>query len=331
LDTSIAPLRWGVLSVALINNKLLRGAALTPLADVTAIASRSLDRAQMSAREWSIPRAYGSYDELLADDDVEAVYIPLPNALHHPWTMRSLEAGKHVLCEKPYSRRPADVDEAFALAESQGLVLSEAYMYRYNPQIRRLSALVESGVIGELRLINSSFSWPTDAPGDIRLDPTLDGGSLLDVGCYCVNAARLLAGEPVAATADWVIGPTGVEVRIVGALRFGGDVLAHFDSGFHLPDRSHLEVVGTKGAIQVNDPWHCFEPSLAIAVQGEPVRVELPALANSYQLELEEFARAVRGTPSMLLGRDDAAGQAVALDALYRAAATATTVSIPRS
>jgi D-xylose 1-dehydrogenase (NADP+, D-xylono-1,5-lactone-forming) len=322
------PLRWGILSTALINTKVLRGAAMTPLADICAVASRTSERAAEFAERWSIPRSYDSYDALLADDSVEAVYIPLPNGLHHQWTMSALRAGKHVLCEKPYSRHPEEVAEAFALASERGLVLSEAYMYRYHPQTRRLHELVADGAIGELRFVNSSFTWPTDAPGDIRLDPDLDGGSLLDVGCYCVSAARLLAGEPTAATADWVIGPTGVEIRMVGSLRFADDVLLHFDSGFHLPDRSYLEVVGTHGSIRVDDPWHCVDAGLHIQIQNEPPRTETIAAANSYRLELDEFAAAVRGQPTSLLTRADAVGQAVALDALYRAAADGQTVSL---
>lgn len=326
---SIEPLRWGILSTARINTKVLTGAGLTAASDIVAIASRDARRADEFARRWSIPRSYGSYDTLLDDEDIEAVYVPLPNALHHPWTMRALEAGKHVLCEKPYSRHPGHVAEAFDLADAHGLVLSEAYMYRYHPQIRRLGSLVADGAIGGLRMINSSFTWPTGHAGDIRLDAELDGGSLLDVGCYCVSAARLLAGEPSAGSADWVIGPTGVEVRIVGALRFDGDVQLHFDSGFHLPNRSLLEVVGAEGYIRVRDPWHGVDAALEITVAGGAPIVETFAGANSYRLELEAFADSVRGRPSSLLGRSDAHGQAAALDALYRAAEAGRTVPLP--
>jgi predicted dehydrogenase len=212
-ETDLEPIRWGILSTALINTKVLRGAALTASAEIRAVASRTSTRATRFAREWGIPVSYGTYDALLADPTIEAVYIPLPNGLHHEWTMRALHAGKHVLCEKPYSRHPTEVIDAFDLAKANGLVMSEAYMYRYNPQTLHLADLVASGEIGELRLINSSFTWPTDAPGDVRLDPTLAGGSLLDVGCYCVNAARLLAGEPTTANAQWKIGPTGSRSR----------------------------------------------------------------------------------------------------------------------
>ena len=155
------PLRWGVLSTAHINEKLLAGAARSPDVEVVAIASRDTRRAGAFAARWGIGRAYGSYDDLLSDDAVDAVYVPLPNGLHHPWTLRALRAGKHVLCEKPYSRRPADVEEAFAEADGRGLVLSEGFMYRYHPQTRELARIVrDQGLIGEVRLVVSSFTWP---------------------------------------------------------------------------------------------------------------------------------------------------------------------------
>jgi D-xylose 1-dehydrogenase (NADP+, D-xylono-1,5-lactone-forming) len=322
------PVRWGILSTALINTKVLRGAALTPDVSVVAVGSRDADRSQQFASQWGIPRAYGSYDELLADPDVEAVYIPLPNSMHHTWTMRSLEAGKHVLCEKPYSRRPAEVTAAFDEAARRRLVLSEAFMFRYNPQTLALVELVRSGQLGGLRLISGAFSGPTDDPGNVRLDPGLDGGSLMDVGVYPLSAARLLAGEPSAVTAQQMKGTTGVDVGFTARLRFDDDVLAHFDSAFHLPDRSYLEVVGSRGRVEVSDPWHCAEPALTVTMHGaEPVRTTIEP-ANSYQLELEEFGKAVRGEPNHLLGRADAEGQATAIEALYRSADSGAAVPI---
>ena len=314
------PIRWGVLSTALINEKVLQGAGRSDVVDVVAIGSRDVDKARRAAERWEIPRAHGSYEELLADPDVEAVYIPLPNGLHHTWTMRALAAGKHVLCEKPYSRHPAEVDEAFDLAQRARLVLSEAFMYRYNPQMVRAAELVAEGAVGRLRLVLAS-SWPTPTSGDVRLDPALEGGSLMDVGVYCVSAARLFAGEPREVTALAVTGPTGVDVGMAGVLRFDGDVLAHVDCGFHLPDRSSLEVVGTEGSLDVSDPWHCFRPGLMLRRHGRQAeRLDLP-VADSYRLELEEFGKAVRGEPNQLLGRADALGQARAVTALYAAAA----------
>ncbi len=322
------PIRWGVLSTALIATKVLRGAALSPEVDVVAVGSRGLDRAQAFATEWGIPRAHGSYDDLLADDEVEAVYLPLPNGLHHEWTMRALQAGKHVLCEKPYSKRPVEVEEAFAAAAAAGLVLSEAFMYRYNPQTVRVAQLVRDGAIGELRTIAASFSWPTPPTGDVRLDASLEGGSLLDVGVYCVSAARLLAGEPTRVSGLSLIGPTGVDIGFVGLLEHSGGVLTHFDCGFHLPDRSHLEVVGTDATIRVSDPWHCLAPRIVVTTRDlSSYDVEV-GIAQSYQLELEEVGRAIRGEAHQLLGVDDALGQSRAVAALLSSAEPRTTVTL---
>lgn len=328
-------LRWGVLSTALINEKVLAGAARSEVVDVVAVASRDRARAEAFAQRWDIPTAHGSYDDLLADETVEAVYIPLPNGLHHEWTMRALAAGKHVLCEKPYSRNPVQVEEAFAAAKARGLVLSEAFMYRYNPQIRRLVELVVAErVIGDVRLVVGSFSWPTAASGDVRLDPDLEGGALLDVGCYCVSAARLLAGEPLSVTAQQLVGPTGVDVSFVATMHHADGVLSHFDAALHLPDRSHLEVVGTLGTITVRDPWHCFAPGLTVTpvtTSDTPTptsyAVEVP-VASSYQLELEELGKAVRGEDNVMLGRADALGQSAAIEALETAARNGTTVAV---
>ena len=314
------PLRWGLLSTAMINRKLLAGARRSDAVEVVAVASRDGARARVYADEHEIARAHGAYDDLLADPEVDAVYISLPNGLHHAWTMRALHAGKHVLCEKPYSRHPTEVNEAFDLAQRDGLVLSEAYMYRYHPQIRRLAEVVADGAVGELRLIAAAFTWPCDAPGDVRLDPALDGGALMDVGCYCVSAARLLAGEPLDVAARQTIGPTGVDVALAGTLAFESGVLAHFDCGFFLPDRSELEVVGTEGSIRVSDPWHGLQPALTLTRHGgEPERLPV-AQDNAYRLELEAFMAAVRGEQSPVLGRSDALGQARTIEALYRSA-----------
>lgn len=310
-------LRWGILSTALINRKLLRGARHVPEAQIVAVASRDRARAELFAQEWGIPRAYGCYDDLLASSEVDAVYIPLPNGLHHAWTLRALRAGKHVLCEKPYSRHVADVVEAFDEADRRGLTLSEAFMYRYHPQIDALRAIVDSGSIGDLRLVNASFTWPTDAPGDIRLDPALDGGSLLDVGVYPVSAARLLAGEPVSVTASSVVGPTGVDTSFVATMAIAGGVLAHFDCGFHLPDRSRLEVVGTEATVEVSDPWHCYEPGIAVRWRDGRSQLHTFEPTDSYALELLRFAEAVeKPSDARLLGRQDAIGQARAVEML---------------
>ena len=190
------PLRLGILSTARINRRIVPAARETDLVDVVAVAGRERARAEEHAREHGIGRVHASYEALLGDPEIDAVYVPLPNSLHVEWTRRALEAGKHVLCEKPLTDWPGDAEALFALAEREGLVLAEAFMYRHNPQTRRLEQLVRDGAIGRLQLVRTSFSFLVEGEANIRLVPELGGGSVLDLGCYCVSGARLLAGEP---------------------------------------------------------------------------------------------------------------------------------------
>jgi len=314
-------LAWGILSTARIAGRLVEGARQTEEAQIVAVASRSGAAAQRFADAHGIARAHTSYEALLADPGVEAVYIPLPNSMHVEWAMRALEAGKHVLCEKPMDRRPEQVARAFDLAERQRLVLSEAFMWRHNPQTARLRALLDAGAIGDVRLVRASFSFMLDRDVDVRLDPALDGGALMDVGCYCVSGARLVAGgEPLSASAEVVTGPTGVDMRLIGLLRFDDDVLATIDCGLDLPSRSELEISGAAGRIVLRDPWHCIAPQIVVE-RGYEREVVEPAPADSFALELGDMAAAIRDGRQPLLGRADALGQARAIDALYRSAA----------
>ncbi len=319
--------RWGILSTANINRHVLAGTAGSDEVEFVAVASRDTARAQAYARERGIPRGYGSYEELLADPEVEAVYVSLPNSLHVPWSIRALEAGKHVLCEKPLSRRPGEVRELFDVADRTGLRCMEAYMWRHNPQTRRLAELVAGGAVGELRLIRAAFRFPLSNMANVRLAADLDGGSLMDVGCYGVSAARLLAGEPSRVTAQQVTGGSGVDTRIVATLSFPGDVLGIVDAALDLPAADELEIIGSEGAIRVDDPWHCRRPALHLRRGGHAETVTVQPV-NSYRLQLENFGAAIRGEAEPLLGRADAMGQARTIEALYRAAGTGAAVDL---
>jgi len=314
--------RWGIVSTADINRQLIPGAHASDKVELIAVASREQSKADAYAREWEIERAYGSYDALLADPDVEAVYISLPNTMHCDWSIRAVEAGKHVLCEKPLSRHPEDVERAFDAADRAGRLLSEAFMYRHNPQTMRLAELVREGAIGELRLIRSAFSYSLYDAENIRLRTDVEGGSLMDVGCYCVSGSRLLAGEPESVFGQAYVGPSGTDWVFTGAMRFPGDVLAQFDCGTALPDRDELEVIGSEGSLFLDDPWHCWEPGIELRRDGEVERMELDP-TDSYRLELENLSDAIRGDASLLLGREDAVAQARTLEALHRSAETA--------
>jgi D-xylose 1-dehydrogenase (NADP+, D-xylono-1,5-lactone-forming) len=323
---------WGLLSTARINRAVIDAARKSNRAEVVAIASRTASRAEEYAREHGIERAHGSYEALLEDDAVEAVYIPLPNSMHVDWTLRALEAGKHVLCEKPFSRSPEAVEEVFDRAERSGLVVSEGFMWRHHPQTARLLELTREAVIGRLRLVRASFSFDLVAEhgaGDGRLDPKLDGGALMDVGSYCVNAIRLLAGEPVRVQAEQTLGPTGVDVCVVGTVALLGEVLAEFDAGFVSPRRGQLEVVGEEGVVFVAAPWQPREPAIELRRPTRDERELIPVdPADSYLLELDNVSGAIRGEADLLLGRADAVGQARALEALHHAATTGTAVEL---
>ena len=310
---------WGLLSTAKINGALLAGIAQVDGARAAAVASRDWKRARAYAAEHGIDRAHGSYEELLADPGVDAVYISLPNSMHHQWTTRALEAGKHVLCEKPYSRHPGEVEEAFELAAARGLVLMEAFMYRHNPQTLRVTELVAGGALGRLRLIRSSFRISV-APDDVRMQRALDGGGLMDVGCYCVNYTRLLAGEPERLFAEQALGGDGVDVVLAGELRFADGLIACFDCGLVLPRRDGLEVVGDEASLYLADPWHAREPRIELRRRDGSVEVVAEEPVNSYVREVENFGAAIRKDAEPRLGRDDALGQARAIEALYASA-----------
>ena len=307
------------MSTARINRKFLAGARESSELEVVAVASRDRDRAEAYAKENGIERAHGDYDALLADPDVDAVYISLPNSMHVEWSERALEAGKHVLCEKPMGRRTPEVEHAFDVAEREGRLLMEAFMYRHNPQTRRLTELVADGAVGRVRMIRAAFSFPEPDLRNVRLSAALDGGALMDVGCYCVSGARLIAGEPERLTAEQEIGGDGIDVAFAGTLRFPGDVIAHFDAGLALAVRDDLEVVGEDGSLFLDDPWHCLEPVIELR---RPEGVELIAIepVNSYRLEAENMSAAIRGEAQLLLGRGDAVAQARTIEALYAAA-----------
>jgi D-xylose 1-dehydrogenase (NADP+, D-xylono-1,5-lactone-forming) len=318
---------WGIMSTARINLKFLAGARQAENVALAAVASRDRAHAERFASEQGIARAHGSYDALLADPDVEVVYIPLPNSLHIEWSTRALQAGKHVLCEKPLSRRADEVRAVFDVAEREGRVLMEGFMFRHNPQTRRVIALLQEGALGRVRMISSTFSFATWNEGDVRLSAGLDGGALMDVGCYCVSASRLIGGEPERVSAEQAVGGDGVDVAFAATMRLPGELLAHFDAGLALDARDRLEIVGEQGSVLLEDPWHCRTPVIELRRGGEVQRIEVERV-DSYRLEAENMSAAVRGEGEPLLGREDALGQARTIEALYEAAASGRTVTL---
>jgi predicted dehydrogenase len=311
--------KWGIVSTADINRKVIPGAKESPKVDLVAVASRTQGRADAYAAEWTIPRAYGTYDELLADPEIEAVYISLPNTLHTEWSIKAVQAGKHVLCEKPFTRHPDEVTRAWDAADKAGRLLSEAFMYRHNPQTRRAKELVEDGAIGELRLIRSTFSYGLYDEANIRLRTDVEGGALMDVGCYNVSWSRLIAGEPERVWGEAWYGPSGTDWVFTGTMRFPNDIIAVFDCGTAMTNRDEVEIVGSEGSLFLDDPYHCNVPVIEVRTGGGVERIEIER-EDSYRLELENLSDAIHGEAELLLGRDDAMGQARALEALHYSA-----------
>jgi xylose dehydrogenase (NAD/NADP) len=322
------PLRLGLLSTARINEEVLAAAAETDRVEVVAVASRDGARAEAYAAERGIPRAYGSYDRLLDDNGVDAVYVSTPNSLHYEWTMRALDAGKHVLCEKPFTRRGEQAEEAFELARTRGRVLMEGFMYRFHTQAAEVKSLVDRGAVGKVQLVRGSFSFLLESLSDVRADPELDGGALMDIGCYCVSISRFLLGEPERVSGEQVLGPTGVDMAFHGTLRFPGDVVAQFDCSFTQPHYERMDVVGDQGWLLVDAPWRSEgEGELLLRHVDHLQRFDVPA-TGAFRLELENFAAAAAHESAPLIDREDSVGQAWTIEALYRSAAEGRTVEL---
>ncbi len=318
--------RWGVIGAAAIAEKrVIPAIQASSNGRVTAIAARDPQRARDAAARLNIATAYDDYEALLADPEIDAIYNPLPNSLHAAWSQKAAEAGKAILCEKPLARNAA---EAAALAEvcaRHGVIVMEAFMYRFHPRTLRVQELIAEGVIGEVQQVRSSFcfSMGVPDPSNVRLQPGLAGGALMDVGCYAVNAARLLLGaEPTKAVAVADLDERfGVDMAAVGALEFPGGRLAAIDCSFKAGFSNTYSVIGTKGRIDVQRAFQPEQDDAPIVIDAgdRPYTETIPG-ANQYVLMVEQFAQAVlNGAPSPYPIADSVANMRV-LDALIVAA-----------
>jgi D-xylose 1-dehydrogenase (NADP+, D-xylono-1,5-lactone-forming) len=325
----VAKVRWGVLSTASIGRVLIEASRTATHAEVVAVASRDAGRARAFADALGLEASCGSYEELLASEAVDAVYVPLPVSLHAQWTVRALAAGKHVLCEKPLATSRSDAARCFDAAEAAGRHCVEGLMWRHHPQTTLARGLIADGAIGRLAYVRAALSVGVE-PGDIRRSVELGGGALGDLGCYCVSGIRLFAGEPERVWADQVRdGPDGVDLRLAATLRMAGDVLAQFDVGLDLTRRDELELVGAEGRLTVPDPWLCRAAHLKLFRDGDRELVPVDpdgALGltdperDVYRIELDTVSAALAGGGEPWFGRADAVAQAAALEALYRSA-----------
>ena len=287
-----------------------------------AVASRDRARAEAYARDWSIPRAFAGYQALLDDPAIDAVYIPLPNSDHVPWTLAAIKAGKHVLCEKPLVLDPADIDRLAAAASEAGVVVEEGFMYRHEPLTAKVLELVGGGAIGAVRAVISGFTFALDAGANIRLDPALGGGSLWDVGSYPLTYAQLIVGDApktVFGAAHWH--SSGVDDEFMGLLRFESGVTANVYAGFRAAYRTWLEVVGSDGALTVPNP---FRPgpreTLELHRGGTIERIEVTGSPEIFVREVEDFEASVLDGAPPVVSLAESRRTASTITALYAAA-----------
>jgi len=318
---SSKPLNWGLLSTARINRALIPPLRASKRNHLLAVASRSRESADAYACEWKISRAHGTYEALLADPEIDVIYNSLPNHLHAQWTIKAVEAGKHVLCEKPLALNVDDVDAIAAAAQKHGRVVAEAFMYRHHPQTLKVQELVQSGSLGTLKLLRGSFSYVMKREGNIRSDPAMGGGSIWDVGCYPISYMRAVFGaEPLEVFGWQLTGPTGIDDTFVGQLRFSGDVYGQFDSSFVIPFHVYMEFVGSERTLIIPNP---YKPGLNEKIflvrdrKTEAVKVKGQEL---YLGEVEDMADAILMGKAPRISLEDSRANITVIRALLESA-----------
>jgi len=320
---------WGILSTARINRNIIPVLHGSKRTELLAVASRTPSSADKYAREWKIPRAYGSYDELLADPDVHVIYNPLPNNMHTEWTVKAMRAGKHVLCEKPLALTLAEVDEMIAVSKETGKIVTEAFMYRHHPLTLKVQEIIASGILGKLQLIKGSFTFTLNRKGNYRFIKEMGGGSIWDVGCYPINYARMIVGEEPLEVFGWQVqGQGGADETFVGQMKFPNGVLVQFDSSFVLPRRRFMEIVGSEGSLQIPNP---FNPEgdceVTLVRDGADKRIKINE-RDLYQGEVEDICDCIEFNKKPLISLNDSRGNIEAILSLIRSAETSKTVII---
>jgi xylose dehydrogenase (NAD/NADP) len=322
-------LAWGLLGTARINQAVIGPIQASKKSQLVAIASRTGDKAKEFAQKWAIPRHFGSYDELLADPTIDVIYNSLPNSLHMEWSIKAMQRGKHVLCEKPLTIHASDVDKLKEVSHNTGRVISEAFMYRHHPQTQKIKQMIDEGDIGKLQLIRGSFCYTITRPDNPRLILELGGGSLWDVGCYPVGYARYLTGEePIEVYGQQVTGPTGIDLLFAGQLKFPSGIISQFECSFITPSKSVMEITGEKGRIIIPSPYKPGEKTEIFLEQGGKTKtVELRG-ADLYYGEIQDLEDAVLDGESPLISLDDSRRNITTIEALYQSAQTSISVTI---
>jgi xylose dehydrogenase (NAD/NADP) len=316
-------LRWGLLSTARINKALLGPLRNSKRNRLLAVASRTQDKADAYARQHKIPRAYGSYEALLADPEIDIIYNPLPNHLHAGWTIQAMAAGKHVLCEKPLVLSVEEADAIAAAAKKYGKVVAEAFMYRTHTQTLKVEEMVKDGELGRIRLVRGSFTFLMTEPDDYRWKPELGGGSLWDVGCYPLSYARAVLGSEPKEVFGWqVTGPSGVDESFFAQLRFPGEVVAQFDCSVTVPYHVFMEIVGDAGTLIIPRPFNPGSKETLYLVRQSKTKSIMVKGPENYVSEVEDLADSVLLGKPPRVSLDDSRANTRAIVALLESART---------
>lgn len=316
--------QWGLLSTANINRKLIPAIRASERGELVAVASRSMASAESYANKWDIPQAFGSYEAMLASDTVDAVYISLPNHLHALWTIKALDAGKHVLCEKPFALTLAEVDAMIAASERNQRVLMEAFMYRHHPQTKIVGEWIRDGKLGEIAAFQAVFNFNMGSRDNVRLVPGYGGGSMWDVGVYPMSFAQFVFGEPpVAVSAQQWLGPQEVDESFQGQMVYANGGLAQFTCGFRMPLQTHVTIMGTEGRIEVDRPFISMDRSNAGAVfldaDGNASVIDIPE-KELYLGQVQNMHAAILDGEPIYLSLEETRNHIKTVLALYQSA-----------
>ena len=322
-------LNWGLLSTARINGSLIPPLQVSKRNHLLAVGSRMQESANAYAKEKRIERAYGSYESLLADPDIDVIYNPLPNHLHAEWTIKAVEAGKHVLCEKPIALNVDEVDAIKAAAKKHGRVVAEAFMYRHHPQTLKVQEMVRSGSLGTLKLIRGSFCFHLQNDKDIRLIPEMGGGSIWDVGCYPISYARTIVGEsPLEVFGTQVTGPTGIDLTFAGQMKFANDVIAQIDCSFDIPVYWGVEILGSEASLRIPIP---FKPQVneKLYLTRDDKTEEITVKGQELYIgEVEDMADTILLGKDSLISLDDSRVNVEVITAFLKSARTGKPVQL---
>lgn len=323
-------LRWGLLGTARINRAVISPLQKSRRNQLWGVASRNSDKSSAYAQEHSIPKFYGSYEDMLADPEIDVVYIPLPNALHAEWTIKAAQAGKHVLCEKPLALSTSDVDSVRTAAAENHVVVAEAFMYRHHPQTLLVQELIQSGAIGDIRLYQGVFSFKLERPNDVRWDSAMGGGSIWDIGCYPISYIRAaLDEEPTSVIAWQNTEEHKVDTIFSGQMVFPCGAMAQVASSFSAEKHTSVLFLGSKGTLQIDSPFHPQASLPMILTQGKVVKKIKTRQMDPYICEIENMADVILDGKPQRVTLEDTLRNVETIQAFLRSAQTGKPVSLP--